>query len=335
MAAVAQLEPGFTALLQRQRQAFNALFFQARNYAHQLGPEAVYAFLEQTLQPVVMAVEPYLDKESLDRLALELTVLALDLLGKQLLNPAGPFALIEAGWRRLFCRFPSLLAAAPRPAIAAVSNALVQLCLHPGAKPEAWLDGLERLGGHCPDLAAFLQLGQVLSWRCGLAHYRAGALELLPRLPEAVQQALLGGLPLTAWLASPWCKQSLNGSGLSIVHATGSFAGWGGKLFEPPRMTWSGDALLVADSQACWYLFADAFGESWHQRGEDPELGLAMQPREMGPWRIDGDGTVSLGPLTRRFPQLANWRHASGTSHTLAVSQHHSFRIYLVAQIQA
>lgn len=318
----------FSQLLARQREAINALFFQARQYSHQLQPETVYRFLTDTLQPVVLAAAPHLPADELDQLALKLTVLALDLIGKQLLDPAGPFALIETAWRRLFAAHPQLLAESPRRAIAALSNALVHLCLHPGARPAIWVSELERLGGACPDLARYLKLGQILAWRVGLAQYRSGALALLPELPAQLQAELLENQPLAAWLASPWTDKlnHLSPKGLRMAAVTGRFSGWGGKLHDPPQLGWEDDALLVSDSQACWYVFRDAFGESWLRRNEP-----LTQPAGLGPWQLSPSGEVSYGEQQARFPELAGWSQAAGNHHTLAVAMPDSFRIRLIA----
>lgn len=328
MAAVAQLEPDsvLAELLRMRREAFNALYRQARQYSqhsHQLESERVYRFLALTLQPIVAAAAPHLDAEALEAMALELTVLALDLIGKQLLGSEGPFALIETGWRELFCAYPALFVQDPRRAIAAISNALVQLCQHSGADPARWLHELQRLGGACEQLDDFLALGQILAWRCGMAHYRKGALALLPGLPDSLKAHLLAGQSLADWQDSPWTGLPLKG--LGIVYVTGRYAGWGGRLHEPPRLGFEGDALLVADSLACWYLFADAWGESWFRRGEPsiPATGL-------GPWQLSRDGSVTIGGHQACFPELAGWRQAVGNAHTLAVAMPKSFRVWLI-----
>lgn len=318
------MDPRFEAVLRRRRDSFNDLFRQARQYSLQLEPTAVYRFLSDTLDPIVAAVAPLLPEAELDELALKLTVLALDLLGKHLLE-AGPFVLIADAWRRLFSAHPQLLAESPRRAVAALSNALIQLCLHPGARPESWVDRYETLGGDCRQLDDWLALGQVLGWQAGLAHYRRSALEQLGRLPENLQSRLCEGRPLGDWQASPWCGAP--GSGLRVVHRSGGFAGWGGRLIEPPTLAWDGDALLVADSRGCWYLFADRYGESWLRYG--PTLPLA--PGQPSPWEIDPAGRVRYGEASASLTALAGWRQAAGSAHTLAVAMPDSFVIQLLS----
>lgn len=319
----------FETFLRRQREPLNALFYQARHYAHALPAETVYRFLTDTLQPVVIAVAPVLEPEERDQLALKLTVLGLDLIGKQLLAPEGPFALIETAWRTLFAAHPQILATGPRRAIASISNALVQLCLHPGARPEVWLKQLNRLGGTCRDLRDFLNLGQILGWQAGLAHYRGGALALIPELPLALQAELLAGEPLAAWRASPWCGQT--GKGIQQVRVTGRFAGWGGKLYDPPRLAWEGDILRVTDSQASWSVYADTFGESWFRSPEAATTKTAQTG--LGPWRLNASGQVRRGKQTAKFAELAGFQQAAGCSHTLAVGLSESFQIVLLTKV--
>ena len=320
------IDPFFADLLKRQRAPLNALFYQARHYANQLSPEVFYGFLAETLQALVLAAALFLSEAELDEMALELAVLALDLMGKHLLETMGPFQLIEPAWRNLYTLYPTFLAESPRRALAAIANALVQLCLHPRADATRWLAELQTLGAHCQNLRDFLRLGQVLSWRVGMAHNRDGALALIGELPPSIQAEILLGANLRDWQASPWFSPDLSPPrSLRIAHITGHFAAWGGQLWEPPTLAWEEDVLIVSDGLASWYLYADAYGESWFRRGPAQRL-----CPDLGKWQINADGQVHFGSKSAHFAELAGYRQAAGNQHSLAVALPSSFQIFIL-----
>lgn len=352
MAAVAQLEsrpepqpasglnPVFADLLQRQRAAFNQIFYQLRYQAQGLGPEQALAFYRQHLQAWILALAPVLlkpassqaeaqaERAQLDRVALQLAALGLDLSAQGLLSGRGVLAPVAQGLERLVTAYPGFVLANPPLMLACWVNALVQLCRHPGARPQQWLDDLLLWGGQSQDLQEFLKLGQVLAWRAGLAHYRQGALSVLSQLSPGLQASLLLGQSLEHWRASPWCKgQTPQPPSLHLCELTAGFAGWGGQLLGLPELSWQADHLMVSDSAQGWHVFRDAWGESWIRSRflrKDPQT-------DLGPWQLDAQGHLSIQGLRACFPELRNWRQALGNQHSLFVVMPRSLRLWLVA----
>ncbi|MFW5637295.1 MAG: hypothetical protein ACOC3A_11600 [Thermodesulfobacteriota bacterium] len=101
-------------------------------------------------------------------------------------HPAGVRA-----WKDLFPAIAGLIASEPKKLPAAVINALCNLSVERGADPDKWIDTAISVAPLCPDGRTFLKAGQAAAWRWGMAHYREGALSLLPDLPTAVTAAIL------------------------------------------------------------------------------------------------------------------------------------------------
>lgn len=181
------------------------------------------------------------------------------------------------------------------------------------------------------------------AWRCGLAHYRAGALALVPLLPERVAAAALqlseGVSPepqaLLQALRDPWRPPSSFGGawrprGLALVARAGGFRGFGGPFVSPPEVFLQGGTLFAFDAEFCWSLHADGFGVTFKRHG--PELPKG-NPEKGGAFTIDPQGQARKGVLSGEFPVLKNSTSAASNEDTLAVTVPRSHRIYLVAAV--
>jgi len=265
--------------------------------------------------------------------------LALDLTGQDLLGPAARSAPVAAGWTALLPRLGRFLAEAPRAVAGAVTNALYNLANTSGARPEAWLGRMSALADHCPDAETLLTAGQVAAWRAGMAHYRAGALDLCQRLPPPLARIALG-LPaepepleslIEALAADPWLAPDRFGHSspgprsLSIVARPGAFRGFGGLFLRPPIVAAAGEYFLVSDGEDSWLLTADACGATFHRMSGVPTTSAPS------PFTLGKDGVVRAAGRSKRFAELAEPTSHAGNATTLAVTTALSHSIFLVA----
>lgn len=333
----------FARLLADNRARFNTKFAEARRFKPKLSPEAFRHHLQFTLAPIVEAVHQH-NADNANAVADALYDLSLDLVGQELLGPDSRYPLLAESWQTLLPRVPRFVGDAPRAFVGAVTNALYNLSVTPGARPREWLDIMHRAAGLCPEAALFLKVGQIAAWRAGLAHYRPEALALATQLantsPVLVRLAL--NLPtantktaplITALLnrlnADPWHRPDLPPTKpqLTIAARVGAFRGFGGLFVAPPLVFSSDEHFIVTDGHDSWLLTADCFGATWHRTTAQP-----VETKRGAPFAINRNGEVSVrnGPTTH-FPELANASSSATTQSTLAVTTALSHAVYLVA----
>jgi hypothetical protein len=246
---------------------------------------------------------------------------------------------IEEGWRRVLFPIVPLWASAPARVLGAVSNALHNLAVTPGARPEEWIVALERLGPKCKDCEALLRLGQVAAWKAGLAHFRKGAIASADALPEEIVLGLLNSPESTTWpelrkglLANPWfdpsksLKQGKEGRPVSVL--TGAFRGFGGLFIEPPHVTCTGEDFFVRSGEECWLLTADLYGATFHRAtpSEFVSAGSRLPPE----LRIDAEKIVWKGqPL--QISSIGKRTSVAANPTTLAFTTDLTHSVTLVA----
>lgn len=338
MTALPRLTGALVARLADQRDRYNALFAQARHVRPTLSAAAFADVLENTLAPVVNAMPAAAVPAVTDALY----DLALELLSQDLLGPVSRYPLITRGWKVLLPALVSWVAAHPRRVAGALTNALHQLAVTPSANGEGWIRAMMQMAPACTSVEVVLQVGQVLAWQAGLTHYRAGALQVAAHLPVAVAGPALGIDPahvpaaLAVLPGNPWLTpaQAVQGGGLSnpqlrLVRQAGGFRGFGGPFVSPPLAQVQGDAFLLTDAQATWWLYADAFGATWH-RAQPPTAarpGLADTP-----FACTGKKAQHL-PSGARL-DLSPWSPIASVvsdGATLVVTSSHSHLVFLFA----
>ncbi len=319
--------------LKAGRSAFNARFAQARHVRPSLDPAAFTDLLRSTVVPIAQAVDQHCPDQT-GLVVHALYDLSLDLLGQGFLGPQSRYPFVAQGWQELLPGVPRYIAAAPRLIAGSITNALYNLSITPGARPDEWLRTMLHLSALCADGAAWLRAGQVAAWRAGLAHYRRGALELCKTLEPAIACAALGvaHMPDTETLisrlqADPWLlpAQAQNTQALKLVARVGAFRGLGGLFLQPPTVAASGEHFVVTDGNTRWLLVADAFGATWHRADSVPTS------TSTAPFSIDHAGRVTCGPHKQTFPELARMSSAASNGTTLAVTVPLSFAVHLVA----
>jgi hypothetical protein len=326
-------------VLERGRKSFNARFAQA----HAAGSIDAVAFADH-LRDVVAPIVETVDRVRSDRVETVVNAtydLSLELLAGGLLGPQARHPAIVRGWRLVLPQVPWLVAEEPQGIIGSVTNALYNLSLHEGARPERWIDEMTALAAQLTDGASFRAAGHVVAWRCGMAQHRQSALASCGTLPIPVACRALGiedsdearlNTALDQLAADPWLTPAKAHAGaaptaLRLVSSVGAFRGFGGTFLNPPRLfTSAAGELIAADSERSWAIIADVFGSAL--------LPLSMTPPAIeatSAFELKGDGTVRKGPMTERFEAFANAASQTSDGATLALTIGQSHEIFLIA----
>jgi hypothetical protein len=223
----------------------------------------------------------------------------------------------------------------PRETIAALINAGLNLLATDNVRVAAWAQMLCRLGGRCSDLDTLRMLGQVLAWRCGAAHFRASALDVLDRLPSGLARDALAVGGDDDWPAllgrmrqDPWFDPAQGAAtGLRVTHTVGGFAGFGGPFSCPPEVRVYGDGFVVRCRERHWYLSADVFGAVLHA-GSAEEFAAGIVASGALVWR---DNTLNLGDQSCVLDLPVEGRQIACAPRTAAVTSRFSHTIRLFA----
>lgn len=340
----------FAAILKQNRARFNAKFHAAKTNAPFIDGAAFGAHLSTTVAPIVEAIHE-LQPHRASVAAEELYDLSLSLFAKNILGATPRVLPIASAWRELLPHLTAVLAHEPKKIAGAICNALVQLHETPGARASQWNEEMQLLAtqfflqGENSDNPDFLRAGQIVAWRCGLAHFRSSALqtarELAQKNESLVRIALKiedASTPLAEILEeaarNPWWTPNQNQSTPRIAGIVGSFHGFaadkklGAVFVSPPRVVfWEGNFFAV-DKQNCWQIFADAFGASFHRVGSS----ASSPPDASTPaWRILPNGEVANQNGAAQFDVLRSAASFACDANTLAVTLPHSHAIFFVA----
>jgi hypothetical protein len=327
----------FASILRSGRSDFNQRFAAARRQFPDLQPDAFSEFLETHVAEIVRAVEVIDDGSHVGQVVDIAYDVSLSLIGQKLAGPHRRLSFIDDGWRRIFPKITRLVATDAATLLPAISNALYQLDSSPGARPAEWIDAMERLGPECPDSATLLRLGQLLSWRSGLSHFREPALAIADSLPPTLTKSALNIRTDAEWStirgqleSSPWYdpQKSDLPAPLELMMRIGAFRGFGGLFPTPPLVRSAGDSLYVRSGDDYWLLKADIFGATLHRSSvHESEGGQSSLPDGL---QVTGD-SISFKGQKRTIPDLDRFTSAAVTSTTLALTSSLTYAIVLLA----
>jgi hypothetical protein len=175
----------------------------------------------------------------------------------------------------------------PRALLGGLTNAVLNIAATPGARPDEWL----ALMVEAAPLAtgdSLLEIGQVLAWRAGMSHYRAGALAAADLLPADTALALLNATgewkKVRARLADDrWWRPDHVPADDGV--AIGGFTGFGGPFPQPPQVRAGPEGFVVRSGDRTLLLVADGYGATLHP--VTPESFDALQDR---PALVEGAG---------------------------------------------
>lgn len=257
------LSTPFAQVLAAGRRQFNARVAEARRRSPAFDPSGFAAFLAQRVDGVVVAVHA-VDPARTTAVALAAYDAALTLCLHGLAGPAARVPLLNETWSRLLPVLAARIAERPQEVLGAMSNAAVHLGGVDGARGDDWLARMVQLAPAAATVAQLLDLGQVLAWQAGMAHFRTGALQAADRLPADLALAATGapaGASWPAWrdqlAADPWASappRRVEGWQL------GAFTGFGGRLAQPPELRVSTSGFLLRSGARHFLARADAFG---------------------------------------------------------------------------
>jgi hypothetical protein len=335
--STAPFSPMLAGVLRSGRDGFNARFADMKRRHPSLDADAFSHVLLQSIAPLAESV----GREQPDRVPAVVWAAydaALQLVAERLSGPSGRHPLIEQSWQRLLPAVTPLLTQSPGRMIAAVSNALCHLSSTMGADPEGWVERMLACAPHLTTVEQFLGAGQLAAWRCGLAHFREGALAAGDGLPEEVALRLLGCTGGERWAAvrarvaeHPWWTPGETVSDTPkprVVKTVGSFRGFGGLFAEPPIVGMVDGNFVVRSGDEAWLLICDAFGATFHR------VDMEYFQQAAAPPPLPGDaGGSSLKPVLAQLEQssLGAITSRAALPHTLAVTGKYSHGITLIA----
>jgi hypothetical protein len=292
------------------------------------------------VDPLVQAVHAARPDRAAD-FTLQVYAVALELAALRLIGPGARQTTVAAAWQRTLPPAAALIAAAPRRALAAVSNAAYALAVTPGARVDAWLTRMATLAPLTSDLETWLKLGQIAAWREGLAHFRPGALALADQVPAALALQAVGASPGSAWpevrprlLASPWAELSPATNAANVLRVAaraGSFRGFGGLFPHPPRVATLHEHFLVQSGSESWLLTADAWGATFH-RADPAEQAIAGSAQLTAAGvRAEGNSVVA-GAARLALADLGAITSLAANAHTIAVTGELTHAVVLLAR---
>ena len=336
------LKPGpFARCLEDNREQFNKLYAIKRRMKRQIDAKAFSKHLIEVVGPLVDSaceIEPSCCEE----LTSSFYELSLDLVSRRYLGQANKYPAIDHLWSRTLPKLVRFLPAGSRKLVSALSNAVYNLDNTPGVSAEDWLSALLSVSDGCSSWTELLAAGKVLSWRCGMAHYRKSALAVWSTLPKELKLATLGLLhdeeeidleALRNAMQDPWWRPDVKTNpnyDLEIVGAVGGFRGFGGSFVSPPEVMKVGDDIFAFDDEACWSIHADCYGTTLQRFGKTLPDGESNE----GTFNlVQKSGKVSCDTHERVFDLLKKPSSYVSSSSSLAVTLPCSHKVFIVAKV--
>jgi hypothetical protein len=176
-------------------------------------------------------------------------------------------------------------------------------------------------------------VGQILAWRAGAAHFRAGAIAAAAGLPEALALAAFGVADAGSWAdlreriaRDPWWRAP-DGVGLA-QREIGAFIGLGGSFGAPPEVRAAPGGFFVHSAGQHFLLLADAYGAVLMSAtaGEFAQAGAATGA--VG-FSVEGEAIV-VGRLRIALDLPASGLAVCASAGTLAITSPFTHAIRLV-----
>lgn len=306
----------FEQELLARRERYNVLFTLARRVRPRLDAERFGHNLRTLLAPVVAGLPAQHARGAIE----PLYELCLSLTASEQFQRSP--ALLEV-WSRLLPRAGAELVHNPGYLAAALSNAAYNLERYDGVDVEVWLRKMESLRPLCPTPEVWLEVGQILAWLCGTAHFREQAVALGQTLPPELRKALH-----PVWdeiSADPWHGCRPSDGRPKVIRQVGSFLGFGGKFRQPPWVAYCGEGrFLVEDGSESWVLSSDAFGSTLKSGTAE----VVEDARE--DVMLDPQGELRWGEVRHSFSQLGRIRGQATSEDLLLLSLEESHRLILI-----
>jgi hypothetical protein len=254
----------FADVLAAGRKGFNHRVREAQRIYPAFRADAFRWFLEEGVDAVAVAVEQ-VDRSRLPAAMLAAYEVALELAGRSLVGSAARSQALADAWRSLSLPLARPIAAQPAQVLGMLSNAIIHLEGIVGARIGQWSEELAALAPYIESVEQLRIAGQVLAWRAGAAHFRAGAIAAAAALPEALALRAFGAGGASSWHAFRSSVEHEPWWGGGDPHAlrerrVGSFSGFGGQFAMPPEVRVAGEVFFVKSGDRYFLLIADAYG---------------------------------------------------------------------------
>lgn len=321
----------FNQLLAKHRESLNQRFEDLRRHRPHLRPDDFRHHLEHLVAPIVNAVAQH-HPTAAPQVLNALYDLSLHMLAKGwLAHPTRMPALIQ-GWQMVLPRIPHLLASDCRQTAVALTNALFRLARFPQVDLNRWLQLMALIGPTTRTLQQWLDWGQLVAWRCGMAHYRQQLAPLWHTLPAPWVRYAFDILPwqnlAAVWQQldhNPWLKpaEMLTDQPVfpSQVAQWGDFRALGGLFHHPPQVSWDGQTFVVWDRHWLWQLAADGYG-----------ITLGRIGQSTFPHPGDQTWQEHWQPTWQDLAHQPDVSSIAANQHTLIFTHHCSFRLTVMAR---
>lgn len=327
--AEGQKTSAFFQALERGRDDFNARFLRARRGGLRVDGEIFSEVMRDLAGPIVDAVA-IVDAGAVEETTEVVFDVGLRLSSHFLLGRESRHGAINSLWREDLPRLSRFVARDPRRVISALSNAAHFMALARGGDVQGWRELLAEVAPRCHSVDELLQMGQVLAWRSGMAHFRESALKVWEGLGEELKYAALGASremgsvdELRHRVYQRWMPlDSDEPEVASPILRVGGFRGDGGPFLQPPRVCLLDGRIFACDQRGVWSIHADIFGACCQR--------APVSVREFS--RVyDGKAGVIKDEIRKMNRAFDDATSVAVTLDTTAISLGHSHFIYLIA----
>jgi hypothetical protein len=325
--------------LARGRSRYNARFAAARRAHRRLTAEAFAPVLRDLVAPIVEAVAAQAP-DRVDAAADALYDLALDLTGRECLGAGARHKAVNSLWKELLPRTGRLMAVEPARLAGSLTNLVYNLENEAPKRAGDWLQWMTGLIDRPATVDQCLDVGVVLAWRCGLAHFRESALQRLASLPEQWRWAVVAdgagrppkGVDLAEmWRRDPWFDPLAKSGGekrLDLVERVGGFRGFGGPFIQPPLAAAADGVIYAFDQEAVFTVHADRFGASVKRFSGRPPKPVR---KKAGDFSVSLQGEICSPAGRLKAPVFAAHTSLAAAGETLAATLPQSHYLFLFA----
>lgn len=183
-------------------------------------------------------------------------------------------SIVYQQWRGYFYELLPVIEHNPARVFSKTSNLLHHLYSIDSSSPKRWLNRMTPVASQCENIEQLEQLGVVVTWMVGMAHYRTAALKQLQDLPKSMYRQLFSlnntadiSEHLTALTLNRWQPVKLNAAEdaeeqTRFHRRVGQSELLGGDFPTVPTVFSKNQQLFVKSANKTWLLFADFFGTS-------------------------------------------------------------------------
>lgn len=330
----------FVAALQEDREALNTRFALRLRGGAKIDGGALLEHLARAVSPLVEQVHSSLPERTRS-VVTALYDVSLDLFTASLLGPEAKMSWVQRVWLELLPATTKLLAREPHQVAGSLCNAAYQIASQPGARPQPWIEHMQRIAAHCESASELLEAGKIAAWQAGMVQFRAAALSAAEQLRTPLASVALGidesmsagdlakrinQLKTDVWLRADHVENNSTTAAIESVASVGAFIGFGGLFLRPPTVESVDNRLFVSDGRWQWELLADAYGAWFRKQGA--AANTKTKPTTKNNIAIDRQGTIRWDKHTLKVPHLAHASSFAAGDQTLAVTiptSHHVF----------